>query len=52
MRVLLSTHGSREDLEPMVAAKFVAAQFDTAAAAAEGCDASVATGAMPTGVWR
>ena len=28
------------------------AQFDTVAAAAEGCDALVATGVMPTGVWR
>jgi DNA-directed RNA polymerase specialized sigma24 family protein len=25
---------------------------DTVAAAAEGCDALVTTGAMPTGVWR
>jgi len=31
---------------------WVAAQFDTVAAAAEGCDALVATGVMPTGVWR
>ncbi len=29
-----------------------AAQFDTVPAAAEGCDALVATGVMPTGVWR
>jgi hypothetical protein len=29
----------------------VAAQLDTAAAAAEECDAPVATGVMPTGVW-
>ena len=68
MRVLLSTYGSRGDVEPMVgsrcgcghsaadlprrAAEWVAAQFDTVAAAAEGCDALVATGVMPTGVWR
>ena len=109
MRVLLSTYGSRGDVEPMVglavqlgalgaevrvcappdfaellagvgvplvpigqpvrlpvtgatpsaaadlpphAAELVAAQFDTVAAAAEECDAPVATGGMPTGVWR
>ena len=37
---------------PRRAAELVAAQFDTAAAAAEGCDALVATGIMPTGVWH
>jgi hypothetical protein len=30
----------------------VAAQFDTVAAAAEECDALVATGVTPAGVWR
>ena len=30
----------------------VASRFDTVAAAAEGCDALVATGVMPTEVWR
>jgi hypothetical protein len=30
----------------------VAAQFDTVAAVAEGCDALAATGVMPAGVWR
>jgi vancomycin aglycone glucosyltransferase len=30
----------------------VGAQFDTVAAVAEGCDALVATGVMPAGVWR
>jgi vancomycin aglycone glucosyltransferase len=109
MRVLLSTYGSRGDVEPMVglavqlralgaeawvcappdkefaellarvgvprvpigqpvhppvtggtpptaadlprrAAELVAAQFDTVPAAAEGCDALVATGVMPAGV--
>src|SRR5215210_3528580 len=101
--VLLSTYGSREDVEPMVglavrlralraeawvcvppdfaellasvgaplvpvgqlvrpmvhgaadlprrAAELVAAQFDNVAVAAEGCDALVATGVMPAGVW-
>ncbi len=79
MRVLLSTYGSRGDVEPMVglavrlralgaempvcappdfadlpprAAELVAAQFDTVPAAAEECDAPVATGVGPTGVWR
>ena len=108
MRVLLSTYGSRGDVEPMVglavwlralgaevrvcappdfaellarvgaplvpvgqpvrpmvhgatppsaadvprrAAEVVTAQFDTVAAVAEGCDALVATGVMPAGVW-
>jgi vancomycin aglycone glucosyltransferase len=32
-----------------VAAELVASQFDTVAAAAEGCDALVATGLMPVG---
>jgi vancomycin aglycone glucosyltransferase len=34
---------------PRVAAELVASQFDTVAAAAEGCDALVATGLMPAG---
>ena len=34
------------------AAGLVAAQFDTVAAVAEECDAPVATGVMPAGVWR
>ena len=37
---------------PRRAAELVAAQFDTVAAVAEGCDALVATGVMPAGVWR
>ena len=71
--MLLSTYGSRGDVEPTVglaaplralgatppsaadlprrAAESVAAQFDTVAAAAEGCDALVATGVMPAGAW-
>jgi vancomycin aglycone glucosyltransferase len=36
---------------PRRAAALVAAQFDTVAAVAEGCDALVATGVMPAGVW-
>jgi hypothetical protein len=32
--------------------ELVAEQFDSVAAVAEGCDALVATGVMPTGVWR
>jgi vancomycin aglycone glucosyltransferase len=107
MRVLLSTYGSRGDVEPIVGlavqlralgaevpvcgppdlaeplagigvplvpvgqpvrplvtgatppsaadlprrGELVAAQFDIVAAAAEGCDALVATGVMPAGVW-
>lgn len=35
---------------PRVAAELVAAQFNTAAPVAEGCDAVVATGLMPAGV--
>ena len=38
--------------EPRRAAELEAVQFDTVAAAAQGCDALVATGVMPTGVWR
>ena len=34
---------------PRLAAELVAAHFDTAAAAAEGCDVLVATGLMPAG---
>jgi vancomycin aglycone glucosyltransferase len=37
---------------PRRAAEWVAAQLDTVAAAAEGCDALVATGVVPAGVWR
>jgi hypothetical protein len=47
MRVL-SMYRSRGDVEPMV----FAAPFDTGAAAAEECDAPVATGLMSSGVWR
>ncbi len=42
-----------QPVRPMVhGAELVAAQFDTVAVAAEGCDAPVANGVMPTGVWR
>ena len=47
MRVLLSTHGSRGDVEAMVG---LAVQLR--ALGAEGCDALVATGVMPVGVRR
>jgi vancomycin aglycone glucosyltransferase len=43
-----ATPPSAADLPPR-AAELVAAQFDTVAAAAEECDAPVATGVMPTG---
>jgi vancomycin aglycone glucosyltransferase len=46
-------HGARPSTPadaPRVAAELVAAQFDTIAPAAEGCDALVATGLMPAGV--
>jgi len=36
---------------PRRTAEMVAAQFDTVAAAAEECDALVATGVVPAGVW-
>jgi vancomycin aglycone glucosyltransferase len=45
-----ATPPSAADL-PRRAAELLAAQFDTAAAAAEGCDALVTTGVMPAGVW-
>jgi hypothetical protein len=48
MRVLLSRYESHGDVEPMVG---LAVQFDTFAAAVEGCDALVATGVVPAGVW-
>jgi UDP:flavonoid glycosyltransferase YjiC (YdhE family) len=47
MRVLLSTYGSRGDVEPMVG---LAVQLR--ALGAEGCDALVATGVTPAGAWR
>ena len=47
MRVLVSTYGSRRDVEPMVG---LAVQLRTFGA--EGCDALVATGMVPAGVWR
>jgi UDP:flavonoid glycosyltransferase YjiC (YdhE family) len=47
MRVLLSTYGSRGDVEPMVG---LAVQLR--ALGADGCDALVATGVTPAGVWR
>jgi hypothetical protein len=49
MRVLLSTYGSRGDVEPMVG---LAVQSRALPRAARGCDALVATGVLSTGVWR
>ena len=47
MRGLLSTHGSRGHVEPMVGLAVRSRAFG-----AEECDAPVATGVMPMGVWR
>jgi UDP:flavonoid glycosyltransferase YjiC (YdhE family) len=47
MRVLLSTYGSRGDVEPTVG---LAAQLR--ALGAEECGALVATSMTPAGVWR
>ena len=47
MRVLLSTYGLRGDVEPMVGLA-----VELRALGAEGCDALVATGVLPAGVWR
>ena len=60
MRVVLSTYGSRGDVEPMVGLsvrlRALGTQVPVCAppdcAAAEGCDALVATGVVPAGVWR
>lgn len=46
MRVLLSTYGSRGDVKTMVG---LAVQLR--ALGTEGCDALVATGVTPAGVW-
>ena len=56
MHVLLLSYGSRGDVGPIAdlprcAAELVAAQFNTVATGAEPCDALVATGLMPAGVW-
>jgi vancomycin aglycone glucosyltransferase len=45
-----ATPPSAADL-PRRAAELVAAQYDAVAAVAEGCDALVAGGMMPAGVW-
>ena len=47
MRVSLSTYRTREDVEPLVG---LAVQLR--ALGAQGCDALVATGVTPAGVWR
>ena len=46
-----ATPPSAADL-PRRVAELDAAQFDTVAAVAEGCDALAVGGMMPTGVWR
>jgi vancomycin aglycone glucosyltransferase len=56
MHVVLSSYGSGGDFEPTAdlprrAAEWVTAQFGTVAAAAEACDALVAPGLLPAGVW-
>ncbi len=48
MRVWRPTYGSRGDVEPLVR---LALQL-RALRVAEGCDALVATGVKPAGVWR
>jgi vancomycin aglycone glucosyltransferase len=58
MRVVLSTFGSRGDVEPMVGLAVRLRELGVEArvcapsdcAAAEGCDALVATGVVPEGV--
>jgi vancomycin aglycone glucosyltransferase len=45
-----ATSPSAADL-PRRAGELVAAQFDTVATVAEGCDALVSTGVMPAAVW-
>jgi vancomycin aglycone glucosyltransferase len=60
MRVLLSTYGSRGDVEPMVGLAVQLRALGTQrrvhappdCAAAEGCAAPVTTGVMLTGGWR
>ena len=47
MRVVLSTYGSRADVEPMVGLGVQLRALGT-----EGCDALAATGVTPAGVWR
>jgi UDP:flavonoid glycosyltransferase YjiC (YdhE family) len=47
MRVLLSTYGSRGDVEPLVGL-----EVQLRALGAEGCYAVVVTGATLAGVWR
>jgi hypothetical protein len=47
MRVLMSTYGSRGDVEPMVEGA-----VRLRALGPGGCDALVAAGVTPTGLWR
>ena len=52
MRVLLSTYGSRGEVDPMVgcAVQLWALGADLPRRASEGCHALMATGVMPAGV--
>ena len=60
MRMVLSTYGSSRDVEPMVGLavrlRAPGTQVRVCAppdgAAAEGCDALIATGVAPAGVWQ
>jgi vancomycin aglycone glucosyltransferase len=60
VRAFLLTYGSRGDVELVVGlavqlralGMLVRVRAPPACAAAEGCDALVATGVMPTGGWR
>jgi hypothetical protein len=47
MRLLLSTYGSCRHVEPMARLAVELRALD-----AEGCDALIATGMVPAGVWR
>jgi hypothetical protein len=56
MHMFLSSYRSRGDVGPLAelpprAAVLVTVQFETVAAAAEACDALVATALTPAGAW-
>jgi hypothetical protein len=56
MHGLVATHGERGDVPPIAvpsrAAELFVTESDTVAAAAEDCDAPVATGVVSTGMRR
>ena len=54
MRVMLSAYGSRGGVEPVMGltVRLRAPATSPDCATAEGCDAVVATGVVPAGVWR